>query len=656
MRTRWLHLVFLWSVVALLWPGRATAQGETITWQVTPGFNGAYRAGAWFPVRVTVENTGPDVRGTLDVRFRTGQATTFSQPIDLPHNAKKQIVLPVAGDTDQTGNLVRADLTLRANSQVLKTERLNFNAISNWGLVAGVISNDESALPELTNLVRGQQGGQFELMRLTGADLPDRPELLQSFDVLFIHDVDTSAWTAAQRNALQIWANTGGQLVISGTAQVVRGLADILPVSFEEAGDTASFQSIDAATGWNIFNDTAPPVPILRLTAKPNAEIVLQAENNRPFVVRQSVGTGTITVAAFGLNMVQAAGDPARFWPRILRLGTERQSGWTAFREQGFWMLQQALELPALRLPSSWALLGFLLLYIVTIGPLNYLLLRRLERREWAYLTVPLLVLVFSGGAYAWGSVGRGQAAILSELSIVRVLDDGQRGQSTTLLTLFSPGRRSYDFQAGADTLVSDLVPSWNRQGNGVAVVYAEDSVRVPDLLVDVGAVRALAADHTIDVPQLVATRAANGQITLRNTGDQPVTDVLLVGTDGRAFKVDTLEPGAERTVEFTGNELLQDIALNSSGAIIDRQVVLQQYAGALLSSDFNGGAVAIAPAPPDPDQPVPTDNANPPPAPSNNLYVLGWQARAALPVTLDGRNTDALGETLYIWPVKKEQ
>ena len=55
--------------------------------------------------------------------------------------------------------------------------------------------------------------------------------------------------------------------------------------------------------------------------------------------------------------------------------------------------------MPALALPSIEGLLLLLLGYIVLIGPINYLVLRRLDRREWAWVTMPLLVVGFTAGA-----------------------------------------------------------------------------------------------------------------------------------------------------------------------------------------------------------------------------------------------------------------
>ena len=71
-------------------------------------------------------------------------------------------------------------------------------------------------------------------------------------------------------------------------------------------------------------------------------------------------------------------------------------------------MVQAVASLPSLALPPIGGLIMLLFGYILLIGPINYLVLRRLDRRDWAWLTMPVLIVVFAVGAYAFGSALRG--------------------------------------------------------------------------------------------------------------------------------------------------------------------------------------------------------------------------------------------------------
>lgn len=658
MKFRSVHLALLCGLLLLLLPGTTQAQADAITWQIVPGFDGSYKSGAWFPLTITVANSGPDIRGTIALRFRTGQAATYSQSLDLPRNAKKRIVLPVASDSNQDGSMT-ADVTLRNGETVVRSDKIELNALNTSQLVLGVVSDEGNVLPELSNTKNVNR--TTTLLRLTSATLPDRAELLQSFDALFLHAVDTSAWTGAQRSALETWSNNGGQLVVGGDTRVTSGLTDLLPATVAESNATSTLRGLSAKTGWTTRNNS-PAVRLMQLTPKPGADVIATGDDGQPLLVRRATGAGSISVAAFGLETLRDSGDPADFWPRVLPLDNQI-APWQQLRDQGFGTLQQALKLPALRLPSILGFLGFLLLYIVTIGPLNYLVLRRFDRREWAYVTIPLGVVLFSMGAYAYGTLGRGQSAIVSQLSIVRVGQNRTQGEAMSYLALFSPQRRAYDLRFAPDVLAADLEPPWQRQGRALDVLYAEDSVRFPDLLVDVGGVRAFAVQSVVAAPALEATVGGTSnkpQVTLRNRSDQRLTDVLIVRGDGRVQQVGTLEPGAEQTIAFAPDRFLQEGGIAAAGTIIERQTVLNQLSNVLTPSFAHNGPVVEQPGvngvvqavPPTP--PTPTDQAAQP-DPLTSLQVLGWQDQGSLRLSLDGRAMTGSGESLYIWPVTKE-
>ena len=77
-------------------------------------------------------------------------------------------------------------------------------------------------------------------------------------------------------------------------------------------------------------------------------------------------------------------------------------------------MLNALNTLPSLALPPIGGLLILLFGYILLVGPLNYLLLRRLDRREWAWVTMPLLVVGFAVAAYVYGNTLRGGQVIIN--------------------------------------------------------------------------------------------------------------------------------------------------------------------------------------------------------------------------------------------------
>ena len=79
------------------------------------------------------------------------------------------------------------------------------------------------------------------------------------------------------------------------------------------------------------------------------------------------------------------------------------------------------------------------------IGPINYLVLRHFDKREWAWVTMPALIVAFSVGAYGFGSFLRGSDIVVNEVAIVRGRRERPRAspRPTTAASSRRPGART---------------------------------------------------------------------------------------------------------------------------------------------------------------------------------------------------------------------
>ena len=71
--------------------------------------------------------------------------------------------------------------------------------------------------------------------------------------------------------------------------------------------------------------------------------------------------------------------------------------------------------------------------YILLIGPLSYLVLRRLDRRELAWIVAPILVVIFSGVSYGIGASMKGSQIIVNQIAMVRTSTDGTAASVSTM-------------------------------------------------------------------------------------------------------------------------------------------------------------------------------------------------------------------------------
>ncbi|MBV9792185.1 MAG: hypothetical protein JOZ51_28630 [Chloroflexi bacterium] len=668
MKIRWFYPLL--CLMLILGSAQASAQQQPISWDITVGFDGAFRAESWFPVVVTISNSGPDVSASLSVAFR-GAGTAYRQQVDLPSGANKRIVIPMTSGSGNFGDN-RLDVTLREGSRVIRSETVSPRLIGFGWNVIGIISDEEGALAELSTFEE-RSATPTSLVRLKGADLPERLEMLQALDALFVQAVDTTTWTEQQRSTLRAWLDNGGQLVVGGDERVTRGLADLLPATIAGNGSPSNLQGLQAA-GWSL-RDTERQVPLLQLAPAADAQVIATGEGGQPLIVRRAYGSGSIIQTAFDLQALRDVGNPVALWVRLLPFNQEQISLAEGLRSQGFSILRESLKLPQLSFLSGLGLFGFLTVYILIVGPVNYLILRRFNRREWAYLTIPLWVLLFSIGAYAWGTIGRGSSTVVNQLALVVVPQQAEQGKALTYVSLFSPTRSTYTLEFPVNAFVSDGATQWERIPGNFDVLYTEGGVEVPELSVDVGGISLLAVEQPVSTPKVSATiQTVNGQqqMTLRNLSDRTLSDVVLIRGDGQAQEIAELAPGADQTVQLKPERFFYDLQQISDGEAVQRLAVVQQV-GNLLQSKGLGGfvapgmpieapAVAVDPAQPVPPiEPVP-DPAVPQPVPAVQVdplqvwHVLAWEAKAPVEMQLNGSPVQPAGDTLYIWAAQKEQ
>ncbi|MGB9632407.1 MAG: hypothetical protein ACPL8I_03700, partial [Chloroflexaceae bacterium] len=153
-----------------------------ITLEAQAGYDGAgtYRANFWFPVAITVTNTGGDSVGVLSWAVPGDAASSFEYVLDLPRGARKRVVLPVVN----AGFNNRARLTLRIDGEQVAQTLIRLNQIGMERPTLAVISSDATALNSL-QAARFTPDANTAVVRLAPDLLPDDAALLAGLDAIF---------------------------------------------------------------------------------------------------------------------------------------------------------------------------------------------------------------------------------------------------------------------------------------------------------------------------------------------------------------------------------------------------------------------------------------------------------------------------------------
>lgn len=601
--------------------------------------DGHTRVGSWMAIDIQVANQGPAISGEFRISGGNQSRTRFGTRVDLPTQSNKTYRLyaqPPAFGREVEISLVEGDTTIA-------TTKVPFQAHDATQLVVGVVAERPGDIVGDLDLLPNQNNVAPLIVPLNLDDLPQRVEAWGILDRLIWQDTDSSLLTKEQLAALQGWVAGGGRLVIvggtAGPASLTAFPDTLLPFRPTATTDVDP-QSLVAMLGEIPTDATTLPA----LSGELLGGRALASSGDRTVAGERPYGSGSVTIVGFDPTASWITGTSLAegMWRRLL---PSRSLGGPVLGDDSQ-ILSAASQLPSLALPPIGGLIGLLGAYILLIGPINYMVLRRLDRREWAWVTMPILILAFAAGAYGFGSLLRGSDLIVNEVAIVRGSPGATEGIAQVYLGVFSPSRGTYQLRVPGGALLSAPI-NGDFNGNGTVNtldVLQGDPAQVRDLGVGFGSLRTVRAETAVSVPLVQAQlRLENGHLkgTVTNASSEVLQKpaVVLGGTvakladlaPGQTANVDVamqaVQMGQQLSDKIVGQVFFDGTQMGDDAArLYARHTIVDQ-----LSYDPNFGFTGQLPA----EGPV----------------ILAWTDRELLPVEIQGAVPRRTGNVLWFLP-----
>ena len=476
--------LWAWAIVGVGTASAAPPQGVSVeNVRVGLGENNTYKLGAWTPIWVQFRGGAERFSGTLEVVVPDddGTPTSFRQVVDVgARQAQRVTAYARPGSNNPAFTLRLYDQSgRRRGDDVVAAERSRLNELRPQEILLATLGEPRGVemipnLPDFNDLANpATRGNVVTVARLDaiGGLLPGRwygYDAAQAVVLDTNNDEVMATLDALRGQALAEWVRRGGHLVVAVGAnwQRVRDsfLGPILPCvpnGQERIGDLGTLESF-AGANRPITPPGAAPVMVAKLEGIEERGGRVLTSGVTPLVVRGPYGFGRVTVVALDVDTRPFADwvDRPLFWTRALDLRRqEANTGNTGTRLQGrggrlyqsgvsdlSTQLRQSLErFPGVQLvPFGWVAF-FIFLYILLIGPGDYLFLKKvLKRMELTWITFPTIVVTVSLLAYYAAYTMKGTTLRVNKIDVVDIDQAAGLARGRSWMNVFSPQNRDY--------------------------------------------------------------------------------------------------------------------------------------------------------------------------------------------------------------------
>ena len=440
------------------------------------GNGGMYKLNRHTPVTVLITNTGAAVDGEVQVKLNLSydssqeQYAIYAYPLQLLQNGAQElsfnIIIPSIVSNIQ---ITIAD----AKGNALTSQRLSTTALPDSSTLAGLFSDSADSLGHLRLLeLYNASNGNTEkladrLLQLYSNTLPDTLAVLGSYDFIVINDFDTATLTAAQTTLLHTWVQAGGTLVLgtgSNYTKVISGLSAFgLPFAPQGSRELARLESL--VDGSLVSLPAGQTYTAIDLSATLNlpadsaqAGILAQDENGRPVMQELPFGSGRVIVCAFDLALAPIV-EQAAFVQILSNMLTSYLSQNyyqnSSMQNMAFSFIQ---SLPNMSSGMISFIFVFIVLYLVIIGPILYIILKKKDKRDAGWFIVPALAVASTLVVYLLSYNTAYKKPFLNVMSTMRLHNNSAAANVTHHFGAFSPQKG--DVQVSFDASLPIHVPT----------------------------------------------------------------------------------------------------------------------------------------------------------------------------------------------------
>ncbi len=548
-----------------------------------------YRPDSWTPITVYIGGQGMRGTGQLQLLIRQGERTTnYTKRISLHEGtlndvanftvqlrsptqwggstglsiqvqllvdgrkvAEKRVSLPL-GVQDESFNVLALTKDGSGMNFLVKKRLGLFHSYFNPANLISRNGVNSIGSAEISEYDKINSFATSTLMYTLPTALPASAQGYDMVDAVALADMPLDNLTEDQTEALKGYVRNGGTLILSGGSDLSRlksgFYAEMLPLDRIAVRPARELGLLAQR-----YREPLPlpsPIGLVTGTLKPGTQALLgDLIYSRPY------GNGTVVLTTFDYldpNVRSWKAAPS-LWRDLLRCNPTRISPRRTLAinaqdaQTGMQPLADAMAgKQATNAPPMLVVTIFLAAYLILLVPVSYFILKKLDKRELAWFTSPLLILGFTVISYLIAVSIKGGDLTVNRVVVLETIAGSDQVAGYGQMTLYSPRRAGYDIS---------MAPTTDPNSPFRTLIPAE---------VLAGGAAGLTGDLTVDLDTTAMLRGAEVRLWDKRSFDTPVA-VNLGGTvEAKTQMVDS--QNVQVTVTNKTRYTLQDCMLVSGG------------------------------------------------------------------------------------------
>ncbi|MEQ6375532.1 DUF4350 domain-containing protein [Bacillaceae bacterium S4-13-56] len=455
----WTAIIFLMLVTFFLPVPTVHGEGERLEIDIQVGFNGKVKQDRSFPVHIEVTNDQEDFSGDLVLTVpRYGNAVgNLVIPIDIAANSTKTISVVVPTGTSEfnpqynrvpeqqfalfegsyeDGKEVSIDPDLSIQPQITSMDQI----------MIGFLSDRPDAINDV-KLARFT-GNSPQVVQLTEQDLYSDANAYDTLDVIVIYDTSLLSKDEDAQLAIREWVSKGGILVVGSSfelAQQLGTLSELLAFQVSGEEEISSFEAFEKATR-EPFTENS--FRIYTGDLHEEGKILFQ-ESEKPLVVTRSIDQGAVIqplydIGAPALDVWQGIDE---WWSALIDGSNLYVSSKGMYFENVLEQFSRIVkEFPNFDQISIGVLVLLFFGYLFLFVPVLYVLLKKMDKREWSWVIIPSLSIVLSLALFGFGAKDRMGDYQVNTASVIQLSEDGW-GSGYGGIAFLSQGAGEYEIK-----------------------------------------------------------------------------------------------------------------------------------------------------------------------------------------------------------------